>query len=350
MLKRTFVLQLTVILALGCSRLGFAQKSKDILGSWVRVGQGVDISAESTFQNINDAVYLKLEFENNRRMRIYGSYVARGTEVNYKFKKGKITYGFNRAFEVESYSDSTLVLIEIESGIKRSEFVKHYYLKEKTFLHRIAVNDGDWYINGVDILYFASKKLYPKFQTIEYPDFHLYVHNAAKESYNNGPNYVFASFSIEPSGLVKDIEIWNHINEEADARVTDAIQNSSNRWQMPLLNGEGVIIDMHIDDSYVKRDANQGSRIEMNQNEVFANNADAYRNGILLVARSFKLKDYDSALRYIELCEQIAPREPSLLYLRYKAYLAMNNKVEMSRALGILRQSRLNYLVQSVKN
>lgn len=343
--QSTFTLLLSVLLMLNCSAFSFAQKKGDIIGAWVRVSQSESSTAQSAFESINEDDYLKLHFQKGERLKIYGSYAANGIETAYKYRKGKITYGFDRVFEVESYSDSTLVLMEWETGKAKESLVRHYYLREKVFLDRIAIGNSDWFVNGVDTVYFSSKKLYPQFQTIEYPDFHLYVHNAAKEVYNNGPNYMLASFSIEPDGLVKDAEIWHHINEEADARVVQAIQNSTGRWQMPLLNDKDVTVNMHIDDSYVKRDKSQGLEITLNQNEVFENSADAYRNSVLRIARYFKLQDYESALEYIGICEQIAPEEPNLLYLKYKAYLAMNNEVGSRRFLALIKASRLSYLV-----
>lgn len=338
--KRVFA-----IFILSLSTLSFAQKSSQILGPWVRVGQGVGLTAESAFESINEDDYLKLHFQKGERLKIYGNYAANGIETAYKYRKRKITYGFDRVFEVESYSDSILVLIEVEKSGRKEDFIKHYYLKEKVFLNRLEVGQNHWYVSGADTVYFSSKKLYPQFQTIEYPDFHLYVHNAAKEVYNNGPNYMFASFSIEPDGLVKDVEIWHHINQEADARVAQAIQNSMGRWQMPLLNDKDVTVNMHIDDSYVKRDTSHGLEIALNQNEVFENSADAYRNSVLRIARSFKLRDYEKVLEYIAVCESIVPEEPNLLYLKYKTHLAMNNEIETKRFLDLVKKSRLSYLV-----
>jgi len=325
--------------------VSFGQKKGDIIGTWVRVSQSESSTAESAFESINEADYLKLHFHENKKLKIYGSHAANGIETAYKYRKGKITYGFDRAFEIESYSDSSLVLIELEKVGRREDFIKHYYLKEKVFLNRLEVGQNDWYVSGVDTVYFASKKLYPQFMTTRYPDFHLYVHNAVKKAYSNGPNYMLATFSIESSGDVKDIEIWHHTNAEADAGVVQAIQNSTGRWQMPLLNDKDVTVNMHIDDRYVKRDISQGLEIALNQNEVFENSADAYRNSVLRIARYFKLQDYESALEYIDICEQIAPEEPNLLYLKYKAYLAMNNEEESWEFLALIKGSRLSFLV-----
>ncbi|MFY0592795.1 hypothetical protein [Roseivirga sp.] len=349
MLQKAFPLLLSTILMMSCSFASVAQKKGHIIGSWVRVGQGINSASESAFDSINKDVYLKLHFQKDKILKIYGSYAANGIETAYMFRKGKITYGFNRIFEVESYSDTTLVLIEWETGKVKERMARQYYLKEKVFLDRLAIENGDFFLNEADTTYFSSKKLYPQFQTIEYPDFHLYVHNAAKEVYNNGPNYMFASFSIEPDGLVKDIEIWHHISKEADASVVLAIQNSTGRWQMPLLNDKDVTVNMHIDDSYVKREKRQGQKIALSQNEMFVNSADAYRNSMLRIVRNFKLEDYERALKYIDICEQIAPEEPNLLYLRYKVYLAMNNELESSRYLELIKLSRLNYLVDLSK-
>lgn len=318
----------------------FGQKQKDILGSWVRVASGESLSLETAFQSTDDEEYLKLQFEKDGKLKIYGTYKASGISTDYRLKRGGLTYGFDRAFTIDTYSDSTLVLLEEGSS------TKHYYLREVDFLKRIPVLETDWYSSGGDRIYFASKKLYPQFVTQQYPDFHLYVHNAAKALYNLGPNYMFATFSILPDGNITDVELWHHVNEAADARVIQAIQNSSQRWKLPLLEGKGITVNMYIDDSFVKKNSNEQLEISLTPNEVFANNADAYTYGILTFMKSLRRQEFESALESIAICEMIKPNEPNLINLRYLLAKAKGDEGSIEKYLLQLKRSSLSYLLR----
>ncbi|MBO3698231.1 hypothetical protein [Roseivirga sp. E12] len=317
-----------------------AQKQKDILGSWVRVNSGEGLSLKTAVQSGKEEDYLKLQFDKDGKLKIYGTYRANGISTDYKFKRGKLTYGFDRAFNIDAYSDSSLVLSEEGSSSK------HYYLREKTFLKGLPINETDWYSNKENRVYFASKKLYPQFITQKYPDFHLYVHNAAKASYNLGPNYLFATFSIQPDGSITDVELWHHVNQEADEKIVEAIQNSSQRWKLPLLESRGVAINMYVDDSFVKRGRSENLEISLTPNEVFANNADAYTYGILSFMKALKRQEYESALESIGICEMIKPNEPNLIYLRYLLAKARGDSKSMEEYQEQLSLSSLSYLLR----
>ncbi len=322
------------------------QSENDLLGSWVRVRTMSPNELVSDNIEIIADEYLKLRFNGNNELTIFGHYQASGVGTKYALKNNFLIFGFDRKFRVEFVDKSRLILVELDKGRVTDNSVKHIYLRESVFLAKLPLSYEDIFLHDRDTVYFASKKLYPEFQARIYPDFHLYVHNQVKPSYSYGSNHIYATFIVYPDGSVGEVDILHHVNKASDKKALRAIINSKNRWSVPFLESKEVPVLMHVEDRYVSNKKNGRNEVsfEINQQEL-TDQTSLYSANLYQIALALRKGEYERALEYIGTCEKILPKEPNLIYLKFRCYSGLGNTVLLEKAKLALKKTRLRYLI-----
>lgn len=325
--------------------LTFAQKTF-IEEDWVRVLETDYETEVSLNPKMIEADYLKLSMKSDGTMKLYSNYTSHGIQVSFDFIGGNLIYGPSRVFKIEQYNADRLVMVETFDGKVSSDSKRHYYLPEKVYLDKLPIPYKDLVVVGKDTAYLASKKLYPIFQTTNTPDFHIFIHNQVRSAYLTGENYVQATFMIRPDGSIDHININHHVSKGSDKRVVKAIMASAGRWQMPQLNGTDVNIIMTIEDFFKKRSESTSStpsKIDLNYSP---EDPVTYMGYFNLAVRKTLTEQPQKALEYLQLCEDLKPKNPSLAYLRYLLFNNSSQKEQANQQLALVKKSRLKYLLK----
>ena len=326
--------------------IAFSQSEQTLRGSWVRIletGHETDIQ---TRPSIVEEDYLKLSFGENGQMKIYAGYRANGIQIAYQNTGTLLSFGSGRQFKIEQQSKDRFVLLDLVDGEVTSSSRRHYYLRESVFLDKLHYPLEDRVVLGNDTAYLASKKLYPVFQTTNTPDFHIFIHNQIKSSYSIGENYFQATFMIRPDGSIDHININHHIGKASDKRAIKAILASTGRWQMPRLNGHDVNIIMTIEDLFTRRSENSSSKPLKTDLDYSSGAPKVYMGYFNKAIRAMLTNQHQTALEYIQLCEDRKPKDPNLHYLRYLLYTALGENEAADKHMALVKRSRLRYLIK----
>lgn len=324
----------------------FCQPEQALSGSWVRI---LETGYETDIQNepvIIEEDYLKLNFRDNGQMKIYASYRANGVQIAHQSTGTLLSFGSGRQFKIEQFSQDRFVLLDLADGEVTSSSMRHYYLRESVFLDTLPYPLEDRVIIGSDTAYLASKKLFPIFQTTNTPDFHIFIHNQIKSSYAIGENYFHATFMIHPDGSIDHININHRIRKASDKRAIKAILASTGRWQMPQLNGKDVNILMTIEDLFTRRSESPSSKPLKTDFDYSDEDPEVYMGYFNQAIRAMLTNQYQTALEYLQQCENRKPMDPNLPYLKHLLYTAQGDEEEAAQQLALVKRSRLRYLIK----
>lgn len=323
------------------------QIDKMLSGSWVQTAEKRYKGMDKPFLDIDDGIYLRYTFTDNGEVDIATYYAANMDYRRYVVKDSVIQILSDKKFRILKVDESNLIMVELEDGRTTPNSIIHYFIREQAYLDKLPLLEEDIILLGKDTVYMDSEKLHAVFQIVDYPDFHLYLHNKIKTDYRKGENYFQASFVVWPNGKITNIDIFHHIGKASDKKVKKVIKASEGRWKLPLLDAEKVAVLVTIEDRYLMGEKQKSFDFsDLFSPDTFHVYTDNYQKNFNRATRSFLRGNYRESLKYLAQCEQIKPGEPNLSFLRYRCYTKLEDYKNATINFDRLKKSRFNYLVK----
>ncbi|WP_160112275.1 hypothetical protein [Aquimarina sp. AU58] len=324
----------------------YSQNTTSLNGEWI-----LETKASVLYSKINNkpishtnSGYLRVTFARPNLVDITNNYAANLHFQKFSRTDNIITLQFGRQFLIEKLTAKELVLVELENNQINIKSVRYWFIKEQLYLDKLPLKANDsLFING-NFVYRASKKLYPKFTNKKYPDFHIYMDTHIKSCYENGENFYLVTFVLKPNGKISDIEIFHRVNKEQDKKIRRAIKNSEGMWKLPKLNNKKVPILYFIEDRVNKKKTQK--KLLNFAPHTFKKYSDTYYKNFHKAVLNIKQKNYEEALKYIAICENVNPNEPNLIFYNIRCYEKIGNMKKSNENKEILKNTKLKYLLK----
>jgi len=323
----------------------YSQNITSLKGAWILETKANALKTKLDNKPKSDTKlsYLRFTFAKPNLIDITNNYSANLHFQKYSRINNIITLQFGRQFLIEKSTTNELVLVELENNQISAESVRYWFIREQLYLDKLPLKANDSLLINGAFVYRSSKKLYPKFANKKHPDFHIYMDTHIKSDFEIGENFYLASFILQPNGRISNIEIFHHVNKAQDKKIKRAIKNSEGMWELPVLNDKKVPILHFIEDRFNKKKTQNLLDVTPH---TFREYNDIYYENFHKVVLNIQQENYEEALKYIAICENVNSNNPNLIFHKIRCYEKTGEIQRAIEAKKILKSTKLEYLLQ----
>ncbi|PNW27133.1 hypothetical protein [Formosa algae] len=337
-MKTTYKLLLLIILNLIFSN-SYSQSENLILGTWIKT----DLKSNS--KDVNEFTnFLKYTFKPSGKFYLSTSPKDLGIESDYNIEGKTLQLKFNTQQILKLDKDSLI----IQDSNKKGALTTLYFIKEDAYIKN-TLTPNDFFLKDKDTIYFENALLSPTFKNKHYKNDHDFILHHVKHNTKDQEAYSYATFIIDTTNQVSDINILHHISKKYDQDVVEAIKKTNGMWSLPTINGKKVPVLKTWSMLYYKMPNVNGMGSKSNNVTVVTSKAEKFNKRYTLffieAVKQYLKTNYKSALNLFQRSENLTSDKLNAKIQIANCYKSLHDNEAYNNIKTIIEKSQLDYVM-----
>lgn len=271
--------------------------------NWIKTKTTYKDNTDLDDLNLIKYKYLRYDLKEQGKLSISNDYSTKGLSCGYTIVnnhlqlRSELGYVMNE-FLIEKADQSTLVLLQKGiNGFNGDDCVRFYFIPEAEFQKDYSPRPANLLAGqNADTVYLANSRLYPTYKGKE--DY-FEVLKAGVGDQGSRDLYFLATFIVRKDGHADSLKILESFSPAFDKKIIKNFNKTSNNWTPATINGKPVSVLMK--QEYQYHSSSTALPVFGYENQV---------NKLLAV------KDYESALFYLDRGLELISNDKQMLYKR----------------------------------